>query len=348
MGGDTAPIRDEERFDEDRVGGYLRSVIPEFESASPLEFAQFQGGHANLTYVVKTGEMELVLRRPPLGEVAPGSHDMAREHRVLSVLYEVYPLAPRAFHYCEDASIMGKPFFVMERRNGTVVRGAWPDSLPDDDRVRKEVGESFVNAIAALHRVDYEELGLADLGRPDGFVSRQVAGWTDRWNRARHDDVPDMERLATALADTIPTPQRASLLHNDFKLDNTMVSEDGRLVAVFDWDMSTVGDPLVDLGATLAYWEGPAEAAVLTHPDHQVLGGIIDADEIVAAYERQTGLDCYSISWYRALASFRIAVILQQIYIRYVRGQTTDERFAALGTVVPPIAAEGLRLLGKR
>lgn len=342
---DTAPIRSEERFDENRVGDYLRAVIPEFEAASHLEFSQFQGGHANLTYLVRSDDLELVLRRPPLGEVAPGSHDMAREYRVLSVLHEAYPLAPQAFHYCEDTSIMSEPFFVMERRIGTVLRGRWPNSLPANDRIRRTVGESFVDAVAALHGVDYEGLGLVDLGRPDGFVPRQVAGWTDRWKRARRDEVADMEQLAAALAEDIPAPQRTSLLHNDFKLDNTMVGEDGRLVAVFDWDMSTIGDPLVDLGTTLAYWDAPAEVAVVVPPDGQVLGSVLDADEIVTTYENRTGLDCSNIDWYRALASFRIAVILQQIHIRYLRGQTADERFALLGAVVPPLAAQGLGFL---
>jgi len=345
MRDDTSPIRDEERFDELRVGAYLREVIPELGSSAPLEFAQFQGGHANLTYVVSSGALELVLRRPPLGEVAPGAHDMAREHKVLSVLHQSYPLAPQAFHYCGDASILGKPFFVMERRKGTVVRGRWPESMPDDAGLRRTVASSLVDAIGSLHQVAFEPLGLADLGRPDGFVDRQVAGWTDRWNRARDELNPDMERLAAALADGSPAPQRASIIHNDFKLDNTMLSTDGQVTAVFDWDMSTIGDPLVDLGTTLSYWDGPDEVAVVVPPDGQVLGGVFGVDEIVSRYQQQTGLDCSNIDWYRALASFRIAVILQQIYIRYARGQTTDERFSALGAVVGPIAAAGLAQL---
>jgi len=343
MRDDTSPIRDEERFDEERVGAYLQDAIPALDTSAPLEFAQFHGGHANLTYVVRSGDLELVLRRSPLGEVAPGSHDMAREHKVLAALHQSYPQAPQAFHYCSDASILGKPFFVMERRTGTVVRGRWPESLPGG--LQRTVAESFVHSIGALHQVAFEPLGLADLGRPDGFVGRQVAGWTDRWNRARDEPSPDMERLAIALADGNPAPQRASIIHNDFKLDNTMVDDAGHIVAVFDWDMSTIGDPLVDLGTTLSYWEGPDEVAVVVPPDGQVLGGVLSADEIVARYEQHTGLDCSNINWYRALASFRIAVILQQIYIRYVRGQTTDERFASLGAVVGPIAAAGLNQL---
>ena len=342
---DTAPIRSEERFNEDLVADYLRSVIRQFGPSTPIEFRQFQGGHANLTYVARGGDLELVLRRPPLGEVAPSSHDMEREHRVLSALYQAYPLAPQAFHYCEDPSIMGKPFLVMERCTGTVIRRNWPDHLSDDEATKRAVGESFVDAVAALHGVDYRGLGLTDLGRPNGFVERQVTGWTDRWGRARHQDVPEMDELATALAESIPTPQRASLIHNDFKLDNTMVDDDGRTVAVFDWDMSTIGDPLVDLGTTLAYWDGPPEVAVVVPPDGQVLGGVFGVQEIIERYEGLTGLDCSNIDWYRGLASFRIAVILQQIHIRYLRGQTADERFALLGAVVPPLAAAGLGFL---
>lgn len=345
-GADSAPIRDEERFDEGKVGAYLREAIPELETAIELDFAQFRGGHANLTYVVRSGDLEFVLRRPPLGDVAPGSHDMAREHRVLAVLHRVFPLAPRAIHFCDDPSIMGKPFFVMERRTGWVIRGGWPKALPDDESVKHSVGRSFAAAVAALHQVDFEALGLAGHGRPEGFVTRQVSGWTDRWIRARHDDVGDMERLAAGLAEAMPSPQRASLLHNDFKLDNTMVDESGRVTAILDWDMSTIGDPLVDLGTTLAYWEGPEEAAMIVPPDGLVLAGVLTVDEIIDGYQEQTGLDCSDIDWYRALASFRIAVIIQQIYIRYLRGQTTDERFAPLGAAVPAIAAQGLEYLG--
>lgn len=341
MQSDTAPIRPEERFEEDRVAEYLRSVIPEFSGTDDLEFAQFWGGHANLTYVVRAGSTEYVLRRPPLGDVAPGAHDMRREHRVLSVLHEAFPLAPRAIHYCDDASVLGKPFFVMERRSGTVIRGAWPEELHAD--LRPQVARSFVNAAADLHAVDFGALGLGDLGRPDGFVGRQVAGWTDRWRRSRDEDVPAMESLATGLAEHQPAPQRASLIHNDLKLDNTMINDTGELIAVFDWDMSTIGDPLVDLGTTLAYWEGPPEAAVVVPPDGSVLG--VDAADVIAQYADRTGLDCSDISWYRALASFRIAIILQQIYIRFKRGQTQDERFAPLGAVVPFLAAEGLKHL---
>ncbi len=345
MAGDTAPIRSEERFDEARVAAHLRAALPELGDA-PIEFEQFPGGKANLTYIARVGTREYALRRPPLGPVAPGSHDMTREHRVLSVLHAAYPLAPEAYHLCTDTDVMGKPFFVMERRVGTVIRGEWPEELSDDAATRRTVAESLVDALAALHGVDYEVLGLADLGRPAGFAERQVAGWTDRWHRARHEDVPAMDHLADGLAKSIPRPQRASLIHNDFKLDNTMVGPDGEIVAVFDWDMATIGDPLVDLGTTLAYWKGHAELAAVVAPDSAVLGDVMSESEMVDRYCAATGLDGSSLDWYLALASFRIAVIIQQIYIRYVRGQTSDERFALYGAVVPPIATTGLRFLG--
>lgn len=345
MNDDTAPIRSEERFDEDRVAAYLRDALPHLPGDEPISFAQFPGGKANLTYVARIGDREFVLRRPPLGPVAPGSHDMVREHRVLSVLYQAYPLAPRAHHLCTDESIMGKPFFVMERRSGWVIRGAWPASLDDTLAMRRRVGESMIDALSTLHGVDFATLGLGDLGRPDGFVQRQVDGWTDRWHRSRGDDIPAMDELAAAIAEDPPAPQRAALIHNDFKLNNTMVGATGDLVAVFDWDMATIGDPLVDLGATLSYWQGPPELAIVDPPDGLVLHDALRVDEIVARYCAATGLDGSRIAWYRALASFRIAVIVQQIYIRFVRGQTTDERFAPLGLIVEPIARAGLDIL---
>jgi aminoglycoside phosphotransferase (APT) family kinase protein len=241
---------------------------------------------------------------------------------------------------------MGKPFFVMERRTGAVVRGRWPDELPAGIEAKRAVGEAFVDALAALHQVDFAAIGLADLGRPDGFAERQVEGWARRWERARHDEVPDMERLAQGLMRSIPNPQRASLLHGDFKLDNTMVSADGDLVAVFDWDMATLGDPLVDVGTTLSYFDGPPEVEIIVPPDRKVLDEAISVDDVMARYAAATGLDLSQISWYRALGAFRVAVIIQQIHIRFVRGQTADNRFAVLGSVVPPLAAAGLAHVG--
>ena len=345
MSSDTAPIRSEERFDEAAVAHHLRTHLPDLVGDDPITFSQFPGGKANLTYQVTAGATELVLRRPPLGPVAPGSHDMAREYRVLSVLHTAYPPAPRARLFCDDPAVMDKPFFVMERRRGFVVRGEWPAALDPSPGFRRGVAERLVDRLADLHMVDFDALGLADLGRPDGFAARQVRGWSDRWERSRTDPVPEMDRLGEQLGLDVPTPQRAVLLHNDFKLDNTMIDSGGEVVAVFDWDMATLGDPLVDLGTTLSYWGGSGGAMDLVAADAIALGDVMDITAVADRYATRTGIDLGQLDWYRALGIFRIAVIVQQIYARYARGQTTDERFAGLGAVVGPLARAGLELV---
>lgn len=345
---DTAPIRPEERFDEDRVATYLGVALPELFGSGPVAFDQFPGGAANLTYrAVSHAGDEYVLRRAPLGEVARGGHDMAREHLVLSRLWKVFPLAPRAFHFCEDPDVMGKPFFVMERRHGSVIRTEWPTSMVDQP-ARRTVALSLVDALADLHRVDPAAADLGDLGRPEGFVERQIDGWTRRWQAAATRPVADMEAVASALASRIPTPQRTSILHNDYKLDNTMVGDDGKLVAVFDWDMATTGDPLVDAGTMLAYWAQPDDPTYLVFGERAVaIGSVMPKTEVRERYAERTGLDLDDISFYEALALFRIAVIIEQIYARYVAGQTSDARFGAFEPIAPLLASASRSLLGE-
>ena len=345
---DTAPIRDDERFDEERLASYIRASIPELAEAFSIEFAQFPGGKANLTYLVRAGDVELVLRRPPHGPTAPGAHDMAREYQVLSALWRVYPLAPRAYHFCADPAVMGKEFFVMERRHGVVIGDSWPETFPNDDAVRGRLARELVAALSSLHVVDYEAIGLGDLGRPDNFVRRQVEGWTKRWHLAKSDDLEVMDRLAGVLSGNVPEPQAATILHNDFKLDNTMVDFDGNVVGVFDWDMATLGDPLVDLGTALAYWADPSEPVYELFADEGVtLSPYMSRDEVTQNYAEQTGFDLSQLGFYEALAMFRLTVIIQQIYIRFVRGQTQDERFAEMGEMVPALAQMGMERAGR-
>jgi aminoglycoside phosphotransferase (APT) family kinase protein len=235
----------------------------------------------------------------------------------------------------------------MERRRGHVIRETWPAALPDDDGYRRRLAGNAVDTLADLHLVDYAAIGLGDLGRPKGFVERQVRGWADRWRRAREDEMPAMEALADRLVASIPKPQRAVLLHNDFKVDNLMAGGDGYVTAVLDWDMATIGDPLVDLGTTLAYWTDPDD---VTYPIFAgrayTLAPVMPKAEVVERYVARSGLGVERLSYYEALALFRIAVIVQQIYIRWRRGQTSDERFAALGMIVPPIAEAALEMVG--
>ena len=337
---DTAPIRPEERFDEARVADHLQRVLPERFGGGEVTFDQFPGGAANLTYrAVAFDGSEYVLRRAPLGEVARSGHDMEREHRVLSRLWRRYGLAPRAFHYCEDAEVMGKPFFVMERRHGVVIRREWPVSIDALDGGRRIVAESLVDALADLHAIDPADVDLADLGRPDGFIMRQIDGWSRRWEAARTRDVPAMGVVTELLRSNVPVSSQVSILHNDYKLDNTMVGDDGTLVAVFDWDMATLGDPLVDLGTLLAYWAQPDDPTYLVFGSNAVaIGDVMPKDEVRERYAQRSGADLGDVDYFEGLALFRIAVIIEQIYARYVAGQTNDDRFASFEPLAPMLA----------
>lgn len=337
---DTAPIRAEERFDEARVAAHLRSSLPEMFGDGPIRFDQFPGGAANLTYrAVAADGAEYVLRRAPLGEVASSAHDMEREHRVLSRLWRAYPLAPRAYHFCEDADVMGKPFFVMERRHGSVIRDSWPSSILELDDARVTVARSLVDGLADLHAVDPASVDLDDLGRPEGFVERQIEGWARRWEAARTREVPAVDSVVDRLRTSIPEPHGVAILHNDYKLDNTMVGADGHLVAVFDWDMATLGDPLVDVGTMLAYWATPDDPTYPVFGARAVaIGEVMPKAEVRERYAARSGSDLSDIRFYEGLALFRIAVIIEQIYARYVAGQTSDERFATFEPLAPLLA----------
>jgi aminoglycoside phosphotransferase (APT) family kinase protein len=349
MANDTAPIRPEERFDEKAVADHLRRHLPELVGDAEIFFDQFPGGAANLTYRAVAGEVELVLRRAPLGPVAAGAHDMEREHTVLSRLWSQFPKAPRAWLYCDDPMLMGKPFLVMERRHGHVVRGVWPAAFTDDPAPRRRLAEDLVDTLGELHLVDPAAVDLDRLGRPDGFVDRQVEGWSRRWDAARTRDVPAMEEAVERLRRAIPTPQTASVLHNDYKLDNTMVADSGDIVGVFDWDMATRGDPLVDLGTLLAYWVDPDSAAYPVMGENAVtLTGTMTKDEVVARYAAATGFDLEDVKFYEGLALYRIAVIIEQIYARYHAGQTTDRRFARFAPLAPILAEAAVNVLVAR
>ena len=342
---DTAPIRPEERFDEQKLTTYLRENVAEFVGDELIEFQQFPGGHANLTYLVRVGNQEYVLRRPPLGPVAPKSHDMVREFTVLHALSQVLPQAPAALHLCRDEAVLGRPFFVMERRRGFVIRNRWPAGLSDTTEIRRRISEQFIDTLVALHQVDFAAIGLSNLGRPDRFAERQVRGWGERWERSKTREVKAMDQLAAWLAGRVPAPQAASLLHNDYKLDNAMVDEAGNLVAIFDWDMATLGDPLMDLGTTLAYWSQPTDLPYRIFMDNPLLaGGFLTRAGLVDRYRAGTGFDLSDLRWYEVFAFFRIAVIVEQIYARFVAGQTSDKRFAEFGTRVERLSSAALEL----
>ncbi len=343
---ETAPVRPDEEFDVAAVDRYLHARLP--IPPDPLVVEQFPGGHSNLTYLLRHGDQELVMRRPPLGPVAPKAHDMGREFRVLSGLWRVFPQAPRPFLLCEDTAVIGAPFYVMERRTGLVVRDEEPREWKGDLGVRQRVSEALVDTLVALHAVDYPGAGLAGLGRPEGFVERQVKGWAERWERAKDREVPAVTDLARWLARRIPAPATATLVHGDFKLDNVMLDprEPGRIVGVLDWEMCTLGDPLVDLGLLLCYWAEEGDPPARRESVAQVTAqpGWYTRREIVQRYAEKSGRDVARVAFYEVFALYKIAVVVQQIYVRWKRGQTRDERFATFGPRVVALAEAALAL----
>ncbi len=343
---ETIDVRSDERFDEATVAEYLKGRMP--GSELPLTVRQFGGGHANLTYLLRYGEgdqaVEYVLRRPPLGPVAPGSHDMVREYRALSKLWKGFPKAPRAYVLCEDESVIGAPFFVMERRHGVVVRGVVPDFFGGgkDEEANRKLSQVVMDVLAEFHAVDPGPIGLGDIGRPEGFLKRQVDGWAGRYERAKTDDVPIAEEVRAWLVDNLPESPPPTLLHNDWRLDNMAVAEDdpGRCVAVYDWDMCTQGDPFCDVGTVLGVWDDPDDDGESTTAMPTRLPGFMSRAEAAARYGEKSGRDLSKLDYYIVFGTFKMGVVLQQIYFRFARGQTQDERFAGM--------AQGARRLFER
>jgi aminoglycoside phosphotransferase (APT) family kinase protein len=336
---DTKPVRASEQLDWEALACYARERLKaelgdRFDATAPMIVEQFPGGHSNLTYLLRFGNQEFAMRRPPFGPVPPKAHDMARECRILAAVHPVFPLAPRPYVLCEDTSVIGSTFYIMERRHGLVIRYDEPPELTDRPAERRRVSVAMVDVLADLHLVDISAHGLAALGKPAGFVERQVRGWLQRWQGSQTSEQPEMDALAQWLVERLPLdPARPALLHGDFKLDNVMLDalDLGRLVAVFDWEMSAVGDPLVDFGILLAYWihtvpasQGDALTSVTCRP------GWFTREEMLERYAARTGFDLTKIEFYEVFAVFKLAVVLQQIFYRYHRGQTDDPRFATL------------------
>jgi aminoglycoside phosphotransferase (APT) family kinase protein len=344
---DTRDIRPTEQLDWSALASYLRArlaghSIPGLDLESEMAVSQFPGGHSNLTYLVRFGGADLVLRRPPLGPVPPKAHDMAREFRWLAAVHPVFALAPRPYLLCEDTNVLGSVFYIMERRRGIVVRNEEPLGLANRPEARRHVSEAMVDTLADLHALDVTRGPIAELGKPAGFVERQVRGWSERWTNAQTTTVGEMDAVAEWLLTHLPPdPAEPAIVHGDFKLDNVLLDplNLGHIVAVFDWEMSALGDPLVDLGILLAYWTptAPPEQRDALNSVTERPGWFTPA-EIIDRYAVRSGRDVARVRFYQTFALFKIAVVIQQIYVRFVRGQTDDPRFATFGERVAYLA----------
>ena len=350
---EIAPVREGEHLDWVRIETFLRQELSdELRTDGEFKVQQFPNGAANLTYLVSFGDTELVLRRPPFGTLAPGAHDMGREFKVLSQLWKIFPKAPRAYLYCENPEIAGAEMFIMERRKGEVIRGIIPTSMRHHKDLGKRIGFALAAAIGELHLLNPEEVGLETLGRPEGFVLRQVTGWKKRWDLVsdqRFDQ--SMTDIYQKLEETLPDPQRVAFVHNDLKLDNCMFDPDepDSVLAIFDWDMTTLGDPLIDVGTLLNYWPDPKDNPDIPRGGHTGLGlmGLPTRAEMVDYYAVNSNLDLSGIGWYEAFAQWKTATVLQQLHYRWKVGDSTDERMAVIADALPNFIEKAENLLAE-
>ncbi|GAA1711411.1 phosphotransferase family protein [Dietzia cercidiphylli] len=356
-------VRREDAFDVEAVAAWLRSVTPDHadvlagvdlgDDDEPVipEVSQFSGGASNLTYVLRYPGVDLVLRRPPTGTKARGAHDMKREYRVQSALRPVYPLVPRMVGFCDDQSVIGSDFYVMERLEGTILRKDLPRELRADRATIRRLSERAVDALVDLHAVDVRAAGLDDLDRGEGYVRRQVEGWSARYRRARTPDVPDFAPVMKWLDANQPDDVGHCLVHNDFRFDNLVLDPGDvtSVIGVLDWEMATVGDPLMDLGSALAYWvedgDGPVFKAFRRQPTHAP--GMLTRWEVVERYAERSGLAISEDDWrfYEVFGLFRLAVIAQQINHRFFHGQTTNPAFRAFRPAVGFLEQRCLRII---
>jgi aminoglycoside phosphotransferase (APT) family kinase protein len=331
-----SPIRPGEELPIESLVKYLQQQLP--ANDGPLTVEQFPHGHSNLTYLLKLDGKEFVLRRPPFGNQVASAHDMGREFRILSRLNAVYPAAPRPELFCDDVSVIGSTFYLMERRHGLILRKTLPAGLSIDSQLARQMSTSLIDNLAVLHGVDYQSAGLTEMGKPEGYVQRQVAGWTKRYAQAQTSIVPAMDRVTQWLNANMPIESGATVIHNDYKYDNVMLDtqDPTKIVAVLDWEMATIGEPLMDLGTSLGYWVEATDPVALQRAAFgpTSLPGSLTRREVIDRYQEMTGATVSNPVFYYCFGLFKLAVIVQQIYARFARGHTTDPRFAHLDQLV--------------
>ncbi|KRV49887.1 acyl-CoA dehydrogenase [Wenjunlia vitaminophila] len=335
-------------LDLDALGTWLNTEHPGFLEG-PLRGEVISGGRSNLTYAIGDGTHRWVLRRPPLGHVLATAHDMGREYRVISALAHTPVPVPTTHLLCQDPGVIGAPFYLMEHVPGQVLRNAGQTARLGRDRACG-LAEHLVDVLAVLHGVDPHEVDLADFGRPDGYLHRQVVRWGKQLAASRSRETPDLDALREELLDRVPSSQRSGIVHGDYRLDNVVVGDDDRINAVLDWEMATLGDPLADLGLFLVYWDVIRELV----PDNPVAAGVSDAagfppgHRLVSRYARLTGLDLDPLPWYVSLGCFKLAVVAEGIHFRYLRGLTVGEGFERIGAMAAPLASRGRAVLAAK
>ncbi|KRW59882.1 phosphotransferase family protein [Pseudomonas sp. TTU2014-080ASC] len=327
----STQIREGEELDVTVIDQYLKAHIAGL-SGEP-RITQFPGGASNLTYLLTYPDRELVLRRPPFGHKAKSAHDMGREYRILNQLNAGFPYCPKAYVHCTDESVMGCEFYVMQRVNGIILRSDMPAELNFSPEQTRDLCKSFVDKFVELHNVDYQSCGLGDLGKPEGYVQRQISGWTDRYQKALTPDAPLWEPVIAWLQDKMPADHhKPGIVHNDYRLDNVILDPENpsQIIGVLDWEMTTIGDPLMDLGNTLAYWIEATDPAPVQLMRRQPSNapGMLTRQEFVDYYAQKAGIQISNFDYYYTYGLFRLAGIVQQIYYRFYHGQTKDKRFA--------------------
>ncbi len=327
----STAVRSGEELDAARIDPYLKAHIPGLTGTPSI--SQFPGGASNLTYLVTYPEQEFVLRRPPFGHKAKSAHDMGREYRILNQLNAGFPYCPKAYAHCTDESVIGAEFYVMERVKGIILRSDIPAELGLDPQKTRALCHNFIDKFADLHQVDYAACGLADLGKPEGYVARQISGWSDRYDKARTPDAPAWDSVKAWLADKQPADHPTpAIVHNDYRFDNVILDAQDpmQIIGVLDWELTTLGDPLMDLGNTLAYWiqaDDPAPVQMMRRQPSNA-PGMLTRREFVDYYAERAGIQVDNFDFYYTYGLFRLAGIVQQIYYRFFHGQTQDKRFA--------------------
>ncbi|SFC40040.1 phosphotransferase family protein [Spirosoma endophyticum] len=337
------PVRAGEELDLTRLNAYLYEQAPDMGLV--LDVRQFSGGFSNLTYWLKTATGEYVLRRPPAGANIKGGHDMGREFRVLSLLKGHYDKIPEPVVYCESTGVLGVPFYIMERVPGIILRAPMAPTLNLAPALMRQLAEALVDNLVAIHGLDIHTSGMIQLGKPEGYVLRQVEGWNKRYRMAETDKIPAMDHVGDWLQQNYPAGQAPAFLHNDYKFDNVLLAPDPTtgeptpvIKGVLDWEMATVGDPLMDLGATLAYWSEATDSPAYRNFNLTWLSGNLTRQEVVNRYAERSSRDLSNILYYYVFGLYKNAVIAQQIYARWKLGHSQDARFGHLLPMIIELA----------